>query len=112
MKYLLFEGRHARRASRTKNSLQKGRNKPENEELLILKPNEATQRDVLCGAISEILWKSGGGEGAVLAIPGQEAVFEPNAKFYIDGLTEKLHLFKCLKEEELKSAVKKHIYFF
>ena len=47
----------------------------------------------------------------MLAIPEANPVFEAPVRFSIDGLTEKLHLFKCNKEEELKNVVKRHIYY-
>ena len=96
----------------------------------LLRPNEMTQRDILAGAISELLWKvkhssdetqfttvlykaSGNGQNgpAVIAVPGANQVFEAPVRFSVDGLTEKLHLFKCSKEEELKNLMKRHIYY-
>ena len=77
----------------------------------LLRPNELTQRDILAGAISDLLWKVSGSCPAVLAIPEANPVFEAPVRFSIDGLTEKLHLFKCNKEEELKNVVKRHIYY-
>lgn len=72
----------------------------------ILKPNENTQRDVLIGAVSELLWKVfflsiyfiiylssvqvGEKKVAVLAIPGSTPVIEPTIRFSVDELTEKV----------------------
>jgi len=49
---------------------------------------------------------------AVLAVPGTTRVFDPPPRFSIDGITEKLHLFSCEKEEEIKNLMKKHSSFF
>ena len=76
-----------------------------------MRPNEITQREILSAAIADLLWKVGDKRQAILAIPGPSPVFEPSVRFGIDGVTEKLHLFKCTKEEELKMNLKKHIYF-
>jgi len=78
----------------------------------LLRPNEMIQRDILSGAIAELLWRCGDKERAVIAVPEANPVFEPPVRFSIDGLTEKLHLFRCTKEAEVLSCMKKHIYYF
>ena len=77
----------------------------------LLRPNEITQREILSAAIAELLWKVGGKKQAILAVPETNPVFEASVRFSMDGVTEKLHLFKCTKEEEIKNTLKKHIYF-
>ena len=77
----------------------------------ILRPNEMTQRDILTGAIAELLWKVrkldkdatqlwdivffkvGDKKQAVIAIPEANPVFEPPVRFSIDGVTEKVVKF-------------------
>ena len=76
-----------------------------------MRPNEITQREILSAAIAELLWKVGGKKQAILAVPETNPVFEASVRFSMDGVTEKLHLFKCTKEEEIKNTLKKHIYF-
>ena len=82
----------------------------------ILRPTETIQRDILVGAITELLWKvtmftflrsvifchqmcfskhrnvlqCGEKERAVLAVPDAAVCFEPPSKFSIDGVTEKV----------------------
>ena len=60
----------------------------------MLRPNEMTQRDILSGAMSELLWKVGGQTKAVVAIPEANPVFEAPVRFSIDGITEKVLLNK------------------
>ena len=47
----------------------------------------------------------------MIAVPGANQVFEAPVRFSVDGLTEKLHLFKASKEDELKNLMKRHIYY-
>ena len=56
----------------------------------VLKPNEMTQRDALCGAIVEILWKAGERKSAVLVLPDVNPVLEPSVRLSADDLTEKV----------------------
>ena len=56
----------------------------------MLRTNEMTQRDILSGAMSELLWKVGGQTKAVVAIPEANPVFEAPVRFSIDGITEKV----------------------
>ena len=78
---------------------------------MLLRPNEITQRETLSASIAELLWKVGDKKRAILAVPENNPVFEASVRFSMDGVTEKLHLFKCSTEEEIKSTLKKHIYF-
>jgi len=115
LKHLMFEGKAGKKARRIggvdsmnpvvrEKPLTRGR--PVSL-AAILRPTETIQRDILVGAITELLWKCGEKERAVLAVPDAAVCFEPPSKFSIDGVTEKLHFVTCNKEEELKVQVKK-----
>ena len=71
----------------------------------LLRPSDTIQKEILCGAIVELLWKvrfaslgfmftsdnkCGETKQAVLAIPGTEPGFESTAFLTFDGLTEKV----------------------
>ena len=99
----------------------------------ILRPTETTQRDILVGAITELLWKvtiftlseisfllpkntsnfnknieifqCGEKERAVLAVPDAAVCFEPPSKFSIDGVTEKV---KEIWDKFVGNSCKKH----
>jgi len=117
MKQLLFEGKQSKRTAKDKDKKKPPKTKEGFSSSAatmnaLLRPNEMTQREILAGAIADLLWKVGDKEQAVLVVPEANPVFEPSVRFAIDGLTEKLHIFKCKKEEELKSTVKKHVFYF
>ncbi len=63
---------------------------------------------MLVGAFAELLIKVAEGDAAVFCLPGSENCFEPTAHYAIDGLTEKLRLFKTKDEEEMKTCIKKY----
>jgi len=71
----------------------------------LLKPNEKSQTDMLSGGLAEILCRVAEGGEAVFCIPGPNNCFEPAAHYGIDGVTEKLRLFKTKKEDELKKLL-------
>jgi len=123
LKHLLFESKQTKRATKNREGKKNSTGeKPYGDRSDVygvaarmhpmLRPNEMIQRDILAGAISDLLWKVGGQTKAVVAIPEANPVFEAPVRFSIDGITEKLHLFNCSKEEELKNIIKRHIYFF
>jgi len=57
-----------------------------------LKPSSAgIQQDVLAAAISEIIWRAGDGEKALLCLPQPSTVHvTSSARFNEDGLTERV----------------------
>ena len=71
----------------------------------LLQPSDAIQKEILCGAIVELLWKvlnrcenssltsfkCGDRERAVLAILDVAIDFEPTVFYSADGLTEKVN---------------------
>ena len=43
----------------------------------LLRPDEAAQQEVLVNAVTELLWRCGAGQQAVLAVPGAKPVIDP-----------------------------------
>ncbi|XP_023337706.1 inactive ubiquitin carboxyl-terminal hydrolase MINDY-4B isoform X2 [Eurytemora carolleeae] len=120
LKQLMFEGKTTKKNTRRSamdfdgggpNRTRKQRGKTVTL-IQLLRPSDVTQREILIGAIAEILWKVGGQTRAVLAIPDTELSFEITPRITADKITEKLRIFKANKEEEAKNIVKKHISYF
>jgi len=57
-----------------------------------LRPNAATQIEMVVNGLTEILLKAAEGEKLVFAFPAKENSFDPNAYYGIDGVTEKVSL--------------------
>ena len=58
----------------------------------LLEPADNIQKDSLCAAMTEILWKVGDRSRAVIVIPCLEVVIDPPLTFTFDGVTEKVGL--------------------
>ena len=56
----------------------------------LLEPTDTVQKDSLCSAMTEILWKVGDRSRAVIVIPCLEVVIDPPLTFTFDGVTEKV----------------------
>lgn len=104
LKQLLFHGKAAKKS-------QKKMKKNDTEENL-LKPTKQCQKEILIGAVSEILWKCGDKKQAALCVASTKTVLDPTPLLLFDGVTERMHLFECNTEEELKNCVKQHIHLF
>ncbi|XP_059082369.1 inactive ubiquitin carboxyl-terminal hydrolase MINDY-4B-like isoform X10 [Tigriopus californicus] len=74
----------------------------------LLKPGEKIQQEMLVGGLVELLSKIADGKETVLCLPGPDNCFQPTAHFGIDGITEKLRVMRCSKDEELRTYVKKY----
>ena len=48
------------------------------------------QKEALCGALADILWRAGGGKAAVLCLPSKTAYLSGSNNFNQDGVTEKV----------------------
>ena len=57
----------------------------------LLEPTDTVQKDSLCSAMTEILWKVGDRSRAVIVIPCLEVVIDPPLTFTFDGVTEKVN---------------------
>ncbi|XP_059082363.1 inactive ubiquitin carboxyl-terminal hydrolase MINDY-4B-like isoform X4 [Tigriopus californicus] len=93
-------------------SIQKSKHKPAKTSLStmaqLLKPGEKIQQEMLVGGLVELLSKIADGKETVLCLPGPDNCFQPTAHFGIDGITEKLRVMRCSKDEELRTYVKKY----
>ncbi len=55
-----------------------------------MRPNAATQIDMVVNGLTEILLKASEGDQLVFAFPAEENCFEANAYYGMDGVTEKV----------------------
>merc|ERR1712029_1028097 len=102
---MLFEKKGRSNSQRLHRNSQKGAVKQSQ----LLRPNEKTQHEMVVGGIADMLAKIAEGRETILCLPGAENCFEPTAQYGIDGVTEKLHLFRCKKEDEVKIVVRRYL---
>ncbi|XP_071744009.1 inactive ubiquitin carboxyl-terminal hydrolase MINDY-4B isoform X4 [Lepeophtheirus salmonis] len=86
-----------------------GRNSLLNKETNILRPTDRIQSEILIGGLTSLFSKVSDGHGGILCFPSSDNCFEPTSNYTMDGVTEKLHIFRSDKEEELRSTIKKFL---
>ncbi|XP_015185282.1 PREDICTED: protein FAM188B2 isoform X1 [Polistes dominula] len=100
---------------------------------ILLKPSYDRQVEVLCLAISEIIWRCAGGfvsvnnqnsscsnldtksvsvPKAIVALPQKTPYLQHSVQYFQDGLTETLHLFEFTSIEDLQIFIKRYLYLF
>nr|XP_050869154.1 probable ubiquitin carboxyl-terminal hydrolase MINDY-4 [Vespula vulgaris] len=112
-------------------NIQDGRIGPD----ILLKPSYDRQVEVLCLAISEIIWRCAGGfvahnqnssciassnldtksvsvPKAIVALPQKIPYLQHSVQYFQDGLTETLHLFEFISIEDLQIFIKRYLYLF
>ncbi|CAB4063628.1 MINDY3_4 [Lepeophtheirus salmonis] len=94
LKNLLFD-------KKAKNSIHQKTN--------ILRPTDRIQSEILIGGLTSLFSKVSEGHGGILCFPSSDNCFEPTSNYTMDGITEKLHIFRSDKEEELRSTIKKFL---
>ncbi|KAK7085631.1 DUF4205, partial [Halocaridina rubra] len=77
-----------------------------------LKVTIKSQEDSLVGAISDILWKAGDRQMAVLCLTQETSYINDSATYQTDGVTEKIHTFEFKKQDELTFWLKKYLFEF
>ncbi|XP_042221215.1 inactive ubiquitin carboxyl-terminal hydrolase MINDY-4B-like [Homarus americanus] len=90
--------------------------------LRLLRTSRRAQMDSLVAALSDILWKAGERQHAVLCLTQEENYVNDNPSYIYDGCTEKVRLmpagghdqriviFEFARYDELKFTIKKHLY--
>ena len=76
-----------------------------------LRPSQREWLWALAVSITEILWKAGQGEKAILAMPGSFAHFTEHGvgRYSQDGMTENLTLHEFVEQRDLYEAVTRHL---
>ncbi|XP_071744007.1 inactive ubiquitin carboxyl-terminal hydrolase MINDY-4B isoform X2 [Lepeophtheirus salmonis] len=97
-------------ASKSNRSNQGGGGKTKSEQWTnILRPTDRIQSEILIGGLTSLFSKVSDGHGGILCFPSSDNCFEPTSNYTMDGVTEKLHIFRSDKEEELRSTIKKFL---
>ncbi|XP_076033668.1 inactive ubiquitin carboxyl-terminal hydrolase MINDY-4B-like [Oratosquilla oratoria] len=78
----------------------------------LLRATAWNQEEALVGALSDILWKVGERQQAVLCLPQQTSHIVEAPGYAMDGCTEKIHTFEYNKQEDLACSIKKYLFEF
>ncbi|XP_047490962.1 inactive ubiquitin carboxyl-terminal hydrolase MINDY-4B-like [Penaeus chinensis] len=78
----------------------------------LLKASAKSQEDCLVGALSDILWKVGDRQRAVLCLTQDEVHVNDSQLYRGDGCTERIHTFEFRKQDELTFNLKKYLFEF
>lgn len=57
-----------------------------------LEPSRMVQKEALCGALADILWRAGGGKSCTLALASKTTYLSASSDYNQDGITEKAYL--------------------
>ncbi|XP_062424736.1 probable ubiquitin carboxyl-terminal hydrolase MINDY-4 isoform X2 [Rhea pennata] len=83
-----------------------------NKDTCSLQPSEVHRTKCLTMAIADILWRAGGNEKAVVALPSGKQQFTPIGKYKADGILETLILYSATRYEDLIAFLQKNIHQF
>ncbi|XP_068790241.1 probable ubiquitin carboxyl-terminal hydrolase MINDY-4 isoform X3 [Struthio camelus] len=83
-----------------------------NKDTRSLQPSEVHRTKCLTMAIADILWRAGGNEKAVVALPSGKQQFTPIGKYKADGILETLILHSATRHEDLIAFLQKNIHQF
>ncbi|KAM6281881.1 putative ubiquitin carboxyl-terminal hydrolase MINDY-4 isoform 2-T2 [Porphyrio hochstetteri] len=77
-----------------------------------LQPSEVHRTKCLTMAIADILWRAGGNEKAIVALPSGRQQFTPIGKYKADGILETLILHSATRYEDLIVFLQQNIHQF
>ncbi|XP_061853285.1 probable ubiquitin carboxyl-terminal hydrolase MINDY-4 isoform X2 [Colius striatus] len=83
-----------------------------NKDICSLQPSEVHRTKCLTMAIADILWRAGGNEKAVVALPSGRQQFTPIGKYKADGILETLILHTATRYEDLIVFLQQNIHQF
>ncbi|NXA14654.1 MINY4 hydrolase, partial [Sapayoa aenigma] len=83
-----------------------------NKDTRCLQPSEAHRTKCLTVAIADILWRAGGHERAIVALPSGRQQFTPIGKYKADGILETLILHSATRYEDLLVFLQQNIHQF
>ncbi|NXT36234.1 MINY4 hydrolase, partial [Pelecanoides urinatrix] len=83
-----------------------------NKDTRCLQPSEVHRTKCLTMAIADILWRAGGNEKAIVALPSGRQQFTPIGKYKADGILETLILHSATKYEDLIVFLQQNIHQF
>nr|XP_009506787.1 PREDICTED: protein FAM188B [Phalacrocorax carbo] len=83
-----------------------------NKDTRCLQPSEVHRTKCLTMAIADILWRAGGSEKAIVALPSGRQQFTPIGKYKADGILETLILHSATRYEDLIVFLQQNIHQF
>ncbi|XP_037242675.1 probable ubiquitin carboxyl-terminal hydrolase MINDY-4 [Falco biarmicus] len=83
-----------------------------NKDARCLQPSEVHRTKCLTMAIADILWRAGGNEKAIVALPSGRQQFIPIGKYKADGILETLILHSATRYEDLVVFLQQNIHQF
>ncbi|KAM6141428.1 putative ubiquitin carboxyl-terminal hydrolase MINDY-4 [Phoenicopterus ruber ruber] len=83
-----------------------------NKDTCCLQPSEVHRTKCLTVAIADILWRAGGNEKAIVALPSGRQQFTPVGKYKADGILETLILHSATRYEDLIVFLQQNIHQF
>ncbi|NXP12984.1 MINY4 hydrolase, partial [Thinocorus orbignyianus] len=83
-----------------------------NKDTRCLQPSEVHRTKCLTMAIADILWRAGGNEKAIVALPSGRQQFTPVGKYKADGILETLILHSATRYEDLIVLLQQNIHQF
>ncbi|XP_030915615.1 probable ubiquitin carboxyl-terminal hydrolase MINDY-4 isoform X3 [Geospiza fortis] len=83
-----------------------------NKDTRCLQPSEAHRTKCLTLALADILWRAGGHEKALVALPSGRQQFTPTGKYKADGILETLILHSAMRYEDLIVLLQQNIHQF
>ncbi|NXN20851.1 MINY4 hydrolase, partial [Nycticryphes semicollaris] len=83
-----------------------------NKDTRCLQPSEVHRTKCLTMAIADILWRAGGNEKAIVALPSGRQQFTPIGKYKADGILETLILHSATRYEDLIVLLQQNIHQF
>ncbi|XP_066169797.1 probable ubiquitin carboxyl-terminal hydrolase MINDY-4 [Sylvia atricapilla] len=83
-----------------------------NKDTRCLQPSEAHRTKCLSLALADILWRAGGHEKALVALPSGRQQFTPTGKYKADGILETLILHSATRYEDLIVFLQQNIHQF
>ncbi|XP_025952227.2 probable ubiquitin carboxyl-terminal hydrolase MINDY-4 isoform X2 [Dromaius novaehollandiae] len=83
-----------------------------NKDTRSLQPSEVHRTKCLTMAIADILWRAGGNEKAIVALPSGKQQFTPIGKYKADGILETLILHSATRYEDLIAFLQRNIHQF
>ncbi|NXI58209.1 MINY4 hydrolase, partial [Chloroceryle aenea] len=83
-----------------------------NKDTRCLQPSEGHRTKCLTMAIADILWRAGGNEKAIVALPSGRQQFTPIGKYKADGILETLLLHSATRYEDLIVFLQQNIHQF
>ncbi|XP_051466354.1 probable ubiquitin carboxyl-terminal hydrolase MINDY-4 isoform X1 [Apus apus] len=83
-----------------------------NKDTCCLQPSEVHRTRCLTVALADILWRAGGHEKAIVALPSGRQQFTPIGKYKADGILETLILHSATRYEDLTAFLQQNIHQF